>query len=281
MVKQAAATTTQSNPRKAEEGKLKMARRWIVTAAATLLCSFGRFFVGTEHAAARDNLQWNMCGNACNSGTLQPGAELVGRVDAYSRPDAVTTNEMCSSQAYYLGGQLSSRGYKGAHAGQAKYIGGMCGSIGPGVFWQEGGNVSEFPYANQKGDGETRKMITAVAANPYLVFSTHLHYEGGPVTQNQLREYRDWLHGYDNAGYHTSGAGDLNLNPFAAWGIMGEVGGGAHWREGDQNFNHPTHFSGIKLDYVYHDARLTSSNGNGIVYTPVYSDHMMLFTSYK
>jgi endonuclease/exonuclease/phosphatase family metal-dependent hydrolase len=233
------------------------------------------------------NLNFNMCGNKCNHGTLGVADHVANAIlDRPTRPLTATLQEVCARQATRIRNRLSGAGYRVLHVPTAR----RCddGSAYGIALVHRGARqwyrVWDLPNPNNH---EPRKMVCALlAGRPVLACSTHIDFHGDGTRGVQIKRVAAIMDHYATGGRAAFVAGDFNTEPTEnALDAMYRpaYGGGAHGIHTESNgccrrSGPATADGGRKIDYTFLRAATFTANWAQVVPTSV-SDHHKVWAS--
>jgi endonuclease/exonuclease/phosphatase family metal-dependent hydrolase len=155
-------------------------------------------------------LQFNLCGNACSTGSLPVVLHIEDAVRD-RQPYGLTLNELCENQYTHLSGDLPG------YAGRFEPTGPRCHNgtrYGIAILVRARSTtlVGSWELPNPAGD-ETRRLVCVRPAGPHapVVCVTHVSNESGNI-EAQVAAIADHLHGLLGHGPVILG-GDFNTDP--------------------------------------------------------------------
>ena len=226
-------------------------------------------------------MQFNICGAACNHGTVDKGGggndivdDVSGRIAGF-KPAVVTLNEVCSAQFGRLRSLLGGGPWKMTGAFRAQRSEGRCQGdpgFGDAIFIAGGiSGQTVLPLPNPAGP-EHRSILclrTAVGGGPVLACVLHT-VTGDPMKARQVAAAAKAVNGKAARGAVILG-GDFNTVP-GGMGALLDTGRGGRFFDIDPQ-KAPTR--GDKIDYVLFDRGHFTGPSGGPQGSP-FSDHKAL-----
>lgn len=169
-------------------------------------------------------LQFNMCGQSCRNGAVEPSVTAIANTILNFRPDFVSLNEACANQVTALRDTLAARGYAMTLRFGFTKPGGCTGGANYGnALYSRGAVLDEsivYQYPTQTSNVEFRKLL-CIRANYALsyqrarVCTTHLLPNAADMPSSparaQVRELANFILPWTNAGTPLIIAGDFNM----------------------------------------------------------------------